>query len=588
MRSESRNNSTDKDILRIFWRAGLRNKRELFWSLINPVGSVFNGMFTPYLISIILAGLAKGTEVSGYFLPLIIVAIIGILANRIGFAKLMEFQAKTQSQLQTDALEGLLKHSVGFHNDRIGGKLVSDAIDFPVAFGAMVSAIFVDIIPFFLITLGGIILVSFHSMIMGTALLFLIAITIWLAWRDSRKRAGLRLRRLAANKEVTSHLSDVVVNTQTVKTFAREKEELRTHRSLNSTLQQLRLHDWTRAARSGNNRLASLMIMEIIFIFIIVSQVRKNPAILAIGIFAFSYTITLTNRLFEIGIIIRQIEEAFLNATPMVEILNSPVSIEDVKNAKNIVVAESKIDFRNITFHYADSSENNTVFAGLNLSVKSGEKIGLVGPSGGGKSTLTRLLLRFEDLTDGSITIDDQDISQVTQSSLRKNISYVPQEPLMFHRSIRENIAYGEIEASDEEIIQVAEQANADEFINKLSNKYHTLVGERGVKLSGGQRQRVAIARALLKNAPILMLDEATSALDSESEGLIQEALWKLMEGRTAIVIAHRLSTIQKMDRIVVLEDGQITEQGTHKELLDKHGTYARLWNHQSGGFIED
>ncbi|HET6924283.1 MAG TPA: ATP-binding cassette domain-containing protein, partial [Candidatus Saccharimonadales bacterium] len=199
-----------------------------------------------------------------------------------------------------------------------------------------------------------------------------------------------------------------------------------------------------------------------------------------------------------------------------------------------------------------------------------------------------RLLLRFSDIQSGTIRIDGQDISKITQDDLRRSIAYVPQEPLLFHRSISENIRYGNPEADQQTIEAVARMAHAHEFIATLPQGYETLVGERGVKLSGGQRQRIAIARAMLKNAPILLLDEATSALDSESEVLIQEALWKLMEGRTAVVIAHRLSTIQKMDRIIVLDGGKIIEEGSHKDLLQLHGTYAKLWAHQSGGFMDE
>jgi ATP-binding cassette subfamily B protein len=221
--------------------------------------------------------------------------------------------------------------------------------------------------------------------------------------------------------------------------------------------------------------------------------------------------------------------------------------------------------------------------------VRPGEKIGLVGHSGSGKTTFTRLLLRFSDIDSGEILIDGQNIARITQDDLRKSIAYVPQEPIMFHRSLRENILYGRQDASEEDVLKAAQDAHADEFIAELPNGYDTLVGERGIKLSGGQRQRIAIARAMIKNAPIILLDEATSALDSESEILIQDALWKLMKGRTAIVIAHRLSTVQKMDRIVVMDSGNIVEEGTHKELVHQEaGIYAKLWAHQSGGFIED
>jgi ATP-binding cassette subfamily B protein len=249
-------------------------------------------------------------------------------------------------------------------------------------------------------------------------------------------------------------------------------------------------------------------------------------------------------------------------------------------------ISKGEIILKDMTFTHPEN--NDALFHKTNLVIAPGEKIGLVGHSGSGKTSLTKLLLRFHDLDDGEILIDGQNIAHITQDDLRRSIAYVPQEPVLFHRTIRENIAYGRPDASDTEVHAAARKANAHEFIEKLPAGYDTLVGERGVKLSGGQRQRIVIARAVLKDAPILILDEATSALDSESEVLIQSALWELMKGRTAIVIAHRLSTIQKMDRIVVLQDGAIIEQGSHAELVKQSGTYAGLWAHQSGGFIEE
>ena len=221
------------------------------------------------------------------------------------------------------------------------------------------------------------------------------------------------------------------------------------------------------------------------------------------------------------------------------------------------------------------------------MNIAPGEKVGLVGPSGAGKSTLVALLLRFYDLTSGQILIDGVSIADVTQESLRKNISYVPQDPILFHRTLRENIGYGRRMATEAEVLAAAHTSHCDEFIQQLPDGYDTFVGERGIKLSGGERQRVAIARAILKNAPILLLDEATSSLDSHAEQLIQEALHRLMEGKTTIVIAHRLSTIMKMDRIAVVRAGQIHEIGTHQELVQKSGgLYKHLWELQAGGFI--
>jgi len=237
---------------------------------------------------------------------------------------------------------------------------------------------------------------------------------------------------------------------------------------------------------------------------------------------------------------------------------------------------------------FTHDGNKKALFDGFSLTINPGEQVGLIGRSGSGKTSLTRLLLRFSDIKDGQIKIDGQDITQVKQSELREAIAYVAQEPSLFHRSIRENIAYGKPSATEQEIFDAAEQANATEFIESLPKGFDTTIGERGVKLSGGQRQRIAIARAILKNAPILVLDEATSALDSESEQLIQDALAKLMVGRTSIVIAHRLSTISRLNRIVVMDHGKITEQGTHGELMANDGIYAKLWSRQSGGFIKD
>ena len=241
---------------------------------------------------------------------------------------------------------------------------------------------------------------------------------------------------------------------------------------------------------------------------------------------------------------------------------------------------------KKITFKHHDAK--TPIFNDFSLRIKAGERVGLVGISGSGKTTLTKLLLRFADVDSGEILIDGQNISEVQQVSLRENIAYVPQETTLFHRSIAENIAYGKPDATQKEIERAAKLANAHEFIQELPNGYETLVGERGIKLSGGQRQRVAIARAILKDAPILVLDEATSALDSESEALIQDALEKLMKGRTSIVVAHRLSTIASMDKIVVLDDGKIVEQGSHHALIKRGGAYSQLWSRQSGAFLEE
>jgi ATP-binding cassette subfamily B protein len=272
------------------------------------------------------------------------------------------------------------------------------------------------------------------------------------------------------------------------------------------------------------------------------------------------------------------------DAQQMVRILNTKESVEDPKHPEPLVANKGTIELQDVTFGYEDHA---AVFEHFSITIPSGQKIGLVGHSGSGKTTFVKLLLRFLDVQRGAILIDGQDVRSVTQDDLRAHIAYVPQDPLLFHRTIRDNIRYGRPDATDTEIEDAARRAHAHEFIISLPNGYDTFVGERGVRLSGGERQRVAIARAMIKDAPILILDEATSALDSVSERAIQEAFDELMQNKTTIVIAHRLSTIQKMDRIVVFENGNIIEDGSHQTLLKDNKTYAHLWQTQTSGFIE-
>ncbi|MCB2107772.1 MAG: ABC transporter ATP-binding protein [Rhodobacteraceae bacterium] len=299
-------------------------------------------------------------------------------------------------------------------------------------------------------------------------------------------------------------------------------------------------------------------------------------AIISVGALIAGYIVTM-------GDAILSVQEWYGQLADGLKTIAAPHEIEDVPMAVPLAVDRGAIAIENVTFKYPDRTP---VFENLSLSIAPGERIGLVGPSGAGKSTLIRLIRRQFPLTEGRIAIDGQDIAGVTWNSLHENIAEVPQSPGMFHRSVRDNIAYGRLGASEEDIVAAAKLAHCHDFIAARDQGYDAVVGEKGMKLSGGERQRIAIARAFLKNAPILILDEATSSLDSEAEHLIQDGLMKLMEGRTVIAIAHRLSTIMSMDRIVVLDRGRIVEQGTHGQLLAADGTYARLWARQAGGFL--
>lgn len=267
------------------------------------------------------------------------------------------------------------------------------------------------------------------------------------------------------------------------------------------------------------------------------------------------------------------------------QLITQPHDLIDKPNAHNIIIRYGNIEFKQVTFNYPSS---HAVFKDLNVTIPAGQKVGLVGFSGSGKSTFINIILRFYDLKEGKILIDGDDIAHVTQDSLRAQIALIPQDPILFHRTLLENIRYGRLEATDEEVFEAAKLAHCHHFIQQLNDGYHSMVGERGVKLSGGQRQRIAIARAILKNAPILILDEATSSLDSVTEKLIQESLLNTMQGRTTIVVAHRLSTLSNMDRILVFNKGEIVEDGTKENLLNLNGHFSMLWNMQSNGFLPE
>lgn len=296
-----------------------------------------------------------------------------------------------------------------------------------------------------------------------------------------------------------------------------------------------------------------------------------------------SINIAMVDHLWVISHDVKEFAEYLGNVTQGLRIVTAPIEIADKPNAKNIALSKGKIVFDNVRFHYKGTEP---LFKNKSITINSGQKVGLVGFSGSGKTTFVNLILRLFDVTGGAILIDGQDIRDITQKSLRKAIAMIPQEPTLFNRTLMENIRYGKMNATEKEVITAAEKAHAHDFIRLIPEKYQVMVGERGVKLSGGQRQRIAIARAILKNSPILILDEATSQLDSMTETLIQESLWYLMEKKTCLVIAHRLSTLLHMDRIIVFDRGKIVQDGTHEDLMNQPGLYKSLWEAQIGGFL--
>lgn len=482
----------------------------------------------------------------------------------------------------------LLKQSISFYQDDFAGRIATKVMQTALAVRETVMKL-LNVIVY--------VLVYFISMVVMMAnadYRLAIPMLIWLVIYSALQYYFIpRLKAVAseqanARSTMTGRIVDSYTNISTVKLFAHTDSELQYAKQgmqnfLKTVYKQMRL-------ATGVN--VTVQLINYILAFAISALAINLWMQSAISIGAIAIAISLSLRLNGMSQwIMWELSSLFENigtVTDGMTTLAKPNIIKDSNNAKPLLITHGAIDFNNVSFHYG---ANKGVIDNLNLSIKAGEKVGLVGRSGAGKSTMVNLLLRFYDVEQGEISIDRQAINFVQQESLRLQIGMVTQDTSLLHRSIRENILYGRPDATEEQMIKATQQAQAHEFILDLTDSegntgYDAQVGERGVKLSGGQRQRIAISRILLKDAPILVLDEATSALDSEVESAIQESLHELMQNKTVIAIAHRLSTIATMDRLIVLDKGQIIEQGTHQQLIQGKGIYAQLWAHQTGGFL--
>ena len=553
-----------------------------------PLAATFLDLLLPYLLSMAVGTFATGDrELLMQLLWLSAGAgLLGVALNLVGLqAAIWHESAVRKSLVDATLTKLLLKDQDFFSNQKIGA-LTGKFIDF-VNGHVNLQDLFVLQTLRFLLSFGiGVVIIFMHSPIMGAIVLLLLVLLLTQVRVSIRLRRHLRMARKEMIAELNGATADVISNNLIVKTFAHEQHEQSSIAKLTSKYRRVYQKDFRWMAVEGSGRLFVVSAVQIIAIAVMADLLFNGALELGVAVFIVAYLQRVASQIFSLGELVNGYDRVFIHSAPMTEILMSPNAIIDTKSAKKLSLKHGTIDLTSLSYRYPDGDE--MVLDKLDLHIPAGQKVGIVGKSGSGKTTLTKLLLRFDDISEGSLAIDGQEIGQVSQQSLREAIAYVPQEPLLFHRSLRENIAYGKIDATTDEIRHAAKQAHALEFIDKLPKKFDTIVGERGIKLSGGQRQRIAIARAILKDAPILVLDEATSALDSESEKLIQASLDGLMKGRTSIVIAHRLSTIAKLDRIIVLDKGKIVEDGTHAELIAAQGVYAKLWSHQSGGFIEE
>lgn len=484
----------------------------------------------------------------------------------------------------------LLNQSISFYQDEFAGRIATKLMQTALAVREVVIKL-VDVLNYVSVYfIGTVFIVASADWRLALPLLVWLAFYILLLRYFVPRLGKVAEAQADARSLMTGRIVDSYTNIQTVKLFSHAQRE-------SSYAQEGMSHFLTTVHKQMRLVTKLYVLLYLLNSFLLFSvgylaiQLWLEDAI-SVG--AIAVALSLVLRLWGMSQwIMWEVSALFENIGTVqdgMQTVSVPRLIEDKPNAKDLNVTAGAVQFDNVNFFYA---ADRPVLKNFNLTIKAGEKIGLVGRSGAGKSTLVNILLRFYDLQSGKISIDGQDIATITQESLRRNIGMVTQDTSLLHRSVRGNIAYGRPDATDAMIAEAAQRAEADVFIPELSDSkgrqgYDAHVGERGVKLSGGQRQRIAIARVMLKDAPILILDEATSALDSEVEAAIQENLYRLMEGKTVIAIAHRLSTIAAMDRLIVLDEGQIVEQGTHAELLEQNGIYAQLWQHQSGGFLTD
>ena len=588
--------STTRRTLHYYWQV-TRRHLGLFVALMAST-FLFVALLSygnPYVMSLVVDRVSEGSIASDqvfsiygpYIVALIAINLVGQAASKLQDYTMYKLEIAAAYDLATMSFDALCNQSMSFHSNRFGGTLVSQTSKFMSAYQQLLETITFPFLPVVCSVIFTCAILAPRVPLYVVILMVLLAIYACVSYYMYKRILSLNEKAASAQNQLSGELSDSVANILAVKTSGREDYERALFDQANrNVVERDSKRMWASLTRGIITAAITVVIMSVVAVFIAGGNAwfGITPGTL---VMMFTYTYTVTNQFNFINNGLQRFNRAFGDASGMTATLDEPRLVADKPGAPAMVVREGTIDFQNIGFYYTDGNVKTPVFEDFNLHIPAGQRVGLVGLSGAGKTTLTKLLLRLSDIQDGRILINGQNVADCTQQSLRRSIAYVPQEALLFHRTIAENISYGRPDATMEQIREAARQANALEFIENLPQGFETITGERGVKLSGGQRQRVAIARALLADCPVLVLDEATSALDSESEALVPDALKKLMRGRTCIVVAHRLSTVASLDRIVVLDHGKVVEDGPHAELIKAGGEYAHLWDRQTGAYLE-
>ena len=581
------------DILRVFWRAMQPQLWALWVSVIAYVIATILPLIAPLyykaFFDVVSSGAAPASVAPQLVRFIVVILVLhagGWLAFRTGLFVLNNFESSVMSRLRQNAYGYLLDHSYGFFLNNFAGALVQRISRLSRAFEKLYDTLIFNILPLAINVVGAIVIIWYQSPFIALAMLAWVVLAMIGNYSFSLWKLKYDRRSAAADSATTAFLADTISNHPNISSFTGETYESRSFETVSQAQAHAQRTAWDLSSILDGVQAALIIVIEFILFYYGIKFWVAGRITVGTFVLIQVYLIGIAQQLWGFSRVVRTVYEGLADSEEMVWIMNQPHEVKDESDAKPLRSVKGQIVFRDVSFTFANQKP---ILSHVNLTVAPGEKVAVIGPSGAGKTTLVRLVLRLYNLEQGKIFIDGEDIQRVTQESLRKNVSLVPQDPVLFHRTLMENIRYGRRDATDREVIAAAKLAHCDDFIDALPLGYETHVGERGIKLSGGERQRVAIARAILKDAPILILDEATSSLDSHSEALIQDALVKLMKGRTTIVIAHRLSTIRNMDRIIVVQHGAIMEEGTHDELISQpKSLYKHLWDLQAGGFIKD